>query len=332
MYSTGQYPATRLRRTRLSGWSRDMLSEYRLLPSQLIWPVFIVEGKAVEIPISSMPGITRMSVDILLKKAKIAYELGIKAIALFPVIDVSLKTPNADEALNPDNLICRAITALKAELPDMGVISDIALDPYTSHGQDGLVENGHILNDATVDVLCHQALVQAEAGCDIVAPSDMMDGRIGAIRNTLEHGGFHNTMILAYAAKYASSLYGPFREAVGSDKALGKADKRSYQMDPANGREAMREISLDIQEGADLVMVKPGLAYLDIIHRAASQFDIPVLAYQVSGEYAMIKAAAEKNWIDGDGVMMESLLAFIRAGAQAIFTYAALDIAQKLRG
>ncbi len=272
----------------------------------------------------------RLTLDILVQRAREAKELGIPAIALFPVIDAKLKSPLADEAIFDNNLVCRAIRAVKSAVPGLGIIADVALDPYTTHGQDGIVENGVVANDATNAVLCKQALAQAKAGCDIVAPSDMMDGRVAAIRTALEHGGYANTLILAYSAKYASSFYGPFRDAVDSAKSLGGGDKKTYQMNPAGAREAMREIELDIEEGADMVMVKPGLAYLDIVRDAAARFDVPVLAYQVSGEYAMIKAATANGWIDGDAVMLESLLAFKRAGARAIFTYAALEVASAL--
>jgi len=323
------FPTTRLRRTRMAAWCRKLVAEHRLHTSDLIWPVFIQEGKNKETPVTLMPGVSRLSLDLLVKKAKSANQLGIKAIALFPLVDDKLKTPNGNEALNPKNLVCRAIGELKSVVPNLGVIADVALDPYTSHGQDGIVEKGQIVNDKTVEVLCKQALVQAKAGCDIVAPSDMMDGRVGAIRNTLEKGGFHDTMILSYAAKYASNLYGPFRNASGSAKALGNADKRSYQMDVANGDEALREIALDIAEGTDMVMVKPGISSLDIIRRAVD-FGVPVFAYQVSGEYAMIKAAAANGWLDGDAVMLEHLLAMKRAGARAILTYAAVDVARQL--
>jgi porphobilinogen synthase len=324
------FPATRLRRTRLAPWCRDLVAQHRLQPSDLIWPLFIQEGKNTEVPIPSLPGVSRITLDLLVKRAKSAYQLGIKAVALFPVIDDKLKSPYGDEALFPDNLVCRAIREIKNAVPELGVIADVALDPYTSHGQDGVVENGHVANDLTIEILCKQAAVQAKAGCDIVAPSDMMDGRVGAIRTHLDHENFTDTLILAYSAKYASSQYGPFRDAVGSAKNLGTADKRSYQMNPANGDEALREIALDISEGADMVMVKPGISYLDIIYRAATAFPVPVFAYQVSGEYAMIKAASANGWIDGDAVMLENLLAFRRAGARAIFTYAALDVASIL--
>ncbi len=312
-------------------WCRELVAEVRLDVSDLIWPVFVQEGNGLETPIGSMPGVFRMSLDLLRNNAKLADQLGIKALALFPVIDGNLKTPDGKEALNENNLVCRAIKEIKNAVPGMGIIADVALDPYTSHGQDGLVENGIVVNDATVDMLCRQAVVQAKAGCDIVAPSDMMDGRIGAIRAALEAEGYHDTMILSYSAKYASSFYGPFRDAVGSGQALGKSDKKTYQMDPRNSDEAMREIALDVAEGADMVMVKPGGPYLDIIRMASQAFDLPLLSYQVSGEYAMIKAAAERGFIDGDAVMMESLLAMKRAGARAIFTYAAPNVAKTLQ-
>jgi porphobilinogen synthase len=330
MKKDSTFPSTRLRRTRMTQWCRELVAEHRLHPSDLIWPVFIQEGKGTETSIASMPGVSRLTIDILVKRAKEAKSLGIPAIALFPSIDKKLKTPNGKEALNKNNLVCRAIREVKNAVPDLGIIADVALDPYTTHGHDGIFENGIVKNDATVEMLCKQALVQAAAGCDIVAPSDMMDGRIGAIRSALESKGFPDTLILSYAAKYASSFYGPFRDAVGSAGAL-KGDKKNYQMDPRNGDEAMREIALDISEGADMVMVKPGIAYIDIIYRAVRTFNVPVLAYQVSGEYAMIKAAADKGWIEGDAVMMESLLAFKRAGARAIFSYSALAVAKMLQ-
>ncbi len=312
-----------------------MVAETRLHPSDLILPIFIQEGSNLESPIASMPNVSRMSLDVATKRIAEAKSLGIPAVALFPLVDGSKKTELGDEALNPDNLVCRAIKTFKNAVPDIGIITDIALDPYTSHGQDGIVENGQILNDPTIDMLAQQALLHAAAGADIVAPSDMMDGRVGAIRMALEMDGFSNTMILAYAAKYASNQYGPFRDAVGSAEALRAAAtgtnlKSTYQMDIRNSDEALREIALDIAEGADMVMVKPGISYLDIVQRASSTFDVPVLAYQVSGEYAMVKAAAEKGWIDGDAVMMEQLLCFKRAGARAILSYAAIDIARKL--
>jgi len=326
----GQFPAVRMRRARLQPWCRDMVAEHGLRPEHLVWPVFIRDGEKLEIPMAAMPGVMRMSVDVLVEKAKHAQSLGIQAIALFPKVDAKLKSALADEALFADNLVCRAIRALKEQVPNMGVIADVALDPYTDHGHDGVVEHGQVANDATVAVLCKQAVVLAQAGCDIVAPSDMMDGRVGVIRGALDDAGFSDTPILAYSAKYASSFYGPFREAVDSATFLGAADKRSYQMNPANGGEAMREIALDIAEGADFVMVKPGIGYLDIVYRAAQQFDVPVFAYQVSGEYAMIKAAGAQGWINAEAAMMESLLSFRRAGARVIFTYAAVEVAALL--
>ncbi len=326
----GTFPSTRLRRTRMKAWCRDLVAEHRLHPSDLIWPVFIQEGMNTETPVESLPGVSRITLDILIKKSKLATQLGIPALALFPATDAKLKTPGGEYAFNPDNLVCRAIKEIKNAVPEMGIIADVALDPYTSHGHDGIVENGEVINDKTIGALCKQAVVQAQAGCDIVAPSDMMDGRIGAIRTALEQNGFTDTMILAYAAKYASSFYGPFRDAVGSSANLGASGKRSYQMDPANSEEAMREIAMDIEEGADMVMVKPGLTYLDIIYRAATTFPVPVFAYQVSGEYAMVKAAGERGWIDSKSAMLESLLAMKRAGARAILTYAALEVAEKM--
>ncbi|MGE0754337.1 MAG: porphobilinogen synthase [Alphaproteobacteria bacterium] len=326
----GTFPATRLRRPRMQAWSRTLVREHHLRPENLVLPLFVIEGHSIEEPVASLSGVSRLTIDKLVQQVKSAASAGISAVGLFPVIDSKHKTPGGEHAFDPDNLMCRAIRALKDSVPDVGIIADVALDPYTSHGQDGVVENGVVMNDATVEVLCQQALVQAAAGCDIIAPSDMMDGRIGAIRTTLEQSGYHDTMILSYAAKYASSLYGPFRDAVGSAGNLGKADKRSYQMDPANSDEALREVAIDIAEGADMVMVKPGLAYLDIIARVKQNFNIPIAAFHVSGEYAMVKAASANGWLDGDAVMMEHLLAIKRAGANMILTYAALDVARKL--
>lgn len=325
------FPKTRLRRPRMHGWSRELLAEHRLSPSDLILPIFIQEGTKTATPIDSLPGVSRLTLDILVDTAKEAHDSGIPAIALFPYIAHELKNPLGDEALFEKNLVCRAIHAVKKAVPELGIIADVALDPYTSHGQDGIVEDGKILNDETVEKLCKQALVMAKAGCDIVAPSDMMDGRIGAIREALEEHNFHDTMILAYSAKYASNMYAPFRDAVGSGAQLGGANKKTYQMDYAGGsKEAMREIAMDIAEGADMVMVKPAISYLDIIKEAATTFPVPVFAYQVSGEYAMIKAAAANGWIDGNAVMLEQLISMKRAGARAIFTYAALDVAKSL--
>ena len=327
----GHYPHVRMRRNRRTDWCRRMVAETQLSVNDLIWPVFVQEGSNLETPIKSMPGVARYSIDRLSEKAAEAADLGIPAIALFPVIDQTLKNNTASEASNPDNLICRAIHALKKAVPDIGVICDVALDPYTTHGHDGLLHNNSIDNDSTIEVLCAQALVQAQAGCDIIAPSDMMDGRIGAIRAALDNANYHDTSILAYAAKYASSFYGPFRDAVGSAQALGSADKRTYQMNPANSDEAMREIALDINEGADMVMIKPGLPYLDIIHRARQRFDVPIFAYHVSGEYSMLHAAAKQGWLDANTTLHESILSLKRAGASAILTYGALSMAQQLK-
>ncbi|MGB8276308.1 MAG: porphobilinogen synthase [Alphaproteobacteria bacterium] len=328
----GSFPRTRLRRSRMAGWSRRLVAETRLSVDNLVWPVFVQEGEKTRTPIASMPGVDRLTVDELVAEAGRAKALGIPAIALFPVIEARLKSENAAEAYNPKGLACRAIRALKAAHPELGVIADVALDPYTTHGHDGLMRGGVIVNDETIEVLCRQALTLAEAGADIVAPSEMMDGRVGAIRDSLESDGFPNVLIVAYAAKYASALYGPFRDAVNSKVALGAGDKRSYQMDPANSDEALREVALDIAEGADMVMVKPGLPYLDIIRRVHDTFAVPVLAYQVSGEYAMLKAAGQLGWLDQERAMMESLLAIRRAGAVGILTYAALDVAARLTG
>ena len=325
------YPANRMRRLRQHGWSRRLVAEHRLAPADLIQPLFILDGQGQRQAVDSMPGIERLSVDLLLPVAERAMELGLPAIALFPVTPVERKSEDAREAWNDDNLMCRAIRAIKRHCPDLGVIADVALDPYTSHGQDGLLRDGVILNDETIAALVRQATCLAGAGCDIVAPSDMMDGRIGEIRKGLDAAGLERTMILSYAAKYASAFYGPFREAVGSAGALGKADKKTYQMDPANGCEALREVALDIAEAADMVMIKPGLPYLDVIRRVKDAFQLPTLAYHVSGEYAMIKAAAERGWLDGEAAMLESLIAFKRAGADAILTYAALATAERLR-
>jgi porphobilinogen synthase len=297
----------------------------------LVWPVFVQEGYGARTPIPSMPGVERLSIDALVEAAQQARELGIPALAIFPVIDPGLKTPDGREALDPENLVCRAVRAVKQNAPDIGVLCDVALDPFTSHGQDGLLRDGEIVNDETLEVLCQQAVVQAAAGCDVVAPSDMMDGRIGAIRDALDRAGHTHVRVLAYAAKYASAFYGPFREAVGSAAQLGQGDKRTYQMDPSNSDEALREVALDIQEGADMVMVKPGMPYLDILRRVKDSFGVPTFAYQVSGEYAMLRAAADQGWLDWPKVVEESLLGFVRAGADGILTYAALDMARWLR-
>ena len=327
----GQFPQRRMRRLRRTGFLRDLVREFSLSSSDLLYPVFLQDGNNKREAIGSMPGVYRLSLDLLYPIVEKAVRLGIPAIALFPVIDKKNKTPGGDEAFNPDGLVPRAVIELKKRFPDVGIICDVALDPYTSHGQDGVVDDtGYILNDETITVLEKQAVMQAMAGVDIVAPSDMMDGRIGAIRKALDAKGLIHTAILAYAAKYASSFYGPFRDAVGSAGNLGKSNKKNYQMDPGNSDEAMREIALDLQEGADMVMVKPGIAYLDIVHRAKSTFGAPTFVYQVSGEYAMLKAAMMNGWLDGEGCMMESLLAFKRAGADAILTYFALEAAQLL--
>ncbi len=330
-HNPGGFPRSRMRRNRRTPWLRALVRENTLGADDLIWPVFVREGTNKRTPIPSMPGVERLTVDLLVKAAGEAADLGIPALALFPVVDKSLKNEEATEAFNPENLVCRATAALKAAHPGIGVICDVALDPYTSHGQDGLLRGGEVVNDETVAVLCRQAVVQAGAGCDIIAPSDMMDGRVGAIRDALDRAGFQNTGILPYAAKYASGFYGPFRDAVGSAAALGGGDKKTYQMDPANSDEALREVALDIAEGADMVMVKPGLPYLDIIRRVKDAFAVPTFAYQVSGEYAMLKAAGEKGWLDFPTVMAESLMACKRAGADAILTYAALEMAKSLR-
>ena len=327
---TAAYPALRMRRTRSSVWSRALHAETVLTPANLIWPLFVTEGEHVEEPIASLPGVSRWSVDGIVARAREARDLGIPCIALFPNTPRPLRTDDGREALNPDNLICKAIRAIKDAVPEVGVLTDVALDPYTAHGHDGLVDaTGYVLNDATAQVLIAQALNQARAGADIIAPSDMMDGRVGAIRTALEGEGHVNVQIMAYAAKYASAFYGPFRDAVGSAGFL-KGDKRTYQMDPANTDEALREVALDLAEGADMVMVKPGLPYLDVVRRVSETFNVPTLAYQVSGEYAMIAAAVEKGWLDHDKVMLESLLAFKRAGACGILTYFAPKAARLL--
>ncbi|APC69744.1 porphobilinogen synthase [Ralstonia pseudosolanacearum] len=327
------FPDHRPRRMRRDDFSRRMMRESRLTADDLIYPVFILEGTNVRQAVPSMPGVERVSVDVLLGVAEQCVQLGIPVLALFPVIEPSLKTPDGIEATNADGLIPRAVKALKARFPELGILTDVALDPYTSHGQDGVLDDaGYVLNEETVEILTRQALVQAEAGVDIVAPSDMMDGRIGAIRLALENDDHIYTRIMAYAAKYASAFYGPFRDAVGSAANLGKGNKMTYQMDPANSDEALREVALDIAEGADMVMVKPGMPYLDIVRRVKDAFRFPTYVYQVSGEYAMLKAAAQNGWLDHDKVVLESLLAFKRAGANGILTYFALDAARLLRG
>lgn len=330
------YPSGRPRRLRRDVFTRNLVRENTLTANDLIYPVFVVDGQKQRVPIASMPGVERLSLDLLLPVAEDCVRLGIPVMALFPVIDQSLKTPDGREALNPDGLVPRVVRALKQEFPDLGVMTDVALDPFTTHGQDGLphpdpAENGYIMNDETVAMLVQQALTQAGAGVDIVAPSDMMDGRIGAIRQALEQQGHIHTRIMAYSAKYASAFYGPFRDAVGSAGNLGKSNKKVYQMDPGNSDEALREVAMDIAEGADMVMVKPGMPYLDVVRRVKDEFYVPTFAYQVSGEYAMLKAAAQNGWLDHDAVMMESLLAFKRAGADGVLTYFARDAAGLLR-
>ena len=327
----GPYPATRMRRMRRDDFSRRLMRETQLSAADLIYPVFVLEGEGQREAVESMPGIERLSIDLLCEEAAQIHALGVPAIALFPVTPAEKKTEDAREAFNPDGLAQRAVRALKAALPELGVITDVALDPFTTHGQDGLIdESGYVLNDETVEVLVKQAFSHAQAGADVVAPSDMMDGRIGAVRTALEAGGYRNTRILAYSAKYASSFYGPFRDAVGSAANLAGGDKYSYQMDPANTDEALHEVALDLEEGADMVMVKPGMPYLDIVRRIKDHFAAPTFVYQVSGEYAMLKAAAQNGWLDERAVVMESLLSIKRAGADGILTYFAKPVAQWL--
>jgi porphobilinogen synthase len=324
------YPALRLRRTRAAAWSRRLHAETVLTPADLIWPLFISDGQGVEEPIASLPGVSRWSVDGIVARAKEARDLGIPCLALFPNTQPNLRTDDGREALNPDNLMCRAIRAIKDAAPEIGVLTDVALDPYTAHGHDGLVDDGgYVMNDSTVEVLVGQSLNQAAAGADIIAPSDMMDGRIGRVRDALEEGGHHNVQIMAYAAKYASAFYGPFRDAVGS-RGLLKGDKKTYQMDPANAEEAIREVGLDLSEGADSVMVKPGLPYLDIVRRVKDAFEVPVFAYQVSGEYAMIEAAVAVGAAERDPMVLETLMAFKRAGCSGVLTYHAAHAARLL--
>lgn len=326
-----RFPATRMRRNRRESWNRRLVAENRLSVDDLIWPVFVQDGDIPRQPVETLPGVDRLSIDALAEAAGEACELGIPMIAVFPVVDPALKSGEAEEAFNPENLVCRAVAAIRKAVPDIGVMCDVALDPFTSHGHDGLLRDGYVVNDETLDILCQQAVVQARAGCQVIAPSDMMDGRVGAIRQALDEAGHDDVRILAYAAKYASALYGPFRDAVGSAPNLAGGDKKTYQMDPANSDEALREVALDIAEGADMVMVKPGLFYLDILQRVKNQFGMPTFAYQVSGEYAMLRGAGERGWVDGERVMDEALLAFKRAGADGILTYAALDTARKLK-
>jgi len=327
-----QYPAVRMRRMRRDPFSRALMRENVVTASDLIYPVFILDGQNQRQQVASMPGVERLSVDLLLKVAEEAVALGIPVLALFPVVDASLKTYDGVEATNPEGLVPRAVRELKRHFPQLGIMTDVALDPYTTHGQDGLPdENGYIVNEKTIAMLTRQALAQAEAGVDIVAPSDMMDGRIGAIRMALEEKELIHTRIMAYSAKYASGYYGPFREAVGSAANLGKADKNTYQMDPANSDEALREVALDIAEGADMVMVKPGMPYLDVVRRVKDEFKVPTFAYQVSGEYAMLQAAFQNGWLDPDKVIMETMMSFKRAGADGVLTYFALDVARRLK-
>jgi porphobilinogen synthase len=330
--TSSAYPAIRMRRMRRDPFSRALMRENTITPSDLIYPVFILDGEGQRQQVASMPGVERVSVDLLMEVAQECVTLGIPVLAIFPVIDAALKTYDGVEATNPDGLVPRAVRALKARFPELVILTDIALDPYTTHGQDGLPdESGYIVNELTIEMLTRQALTHAAAGVDVVAPSDMMDGRIGAIRSALEAAGHIHTRIMAYSAKYASAFYGPFRDAVGSSANLGKADKNTYQMDPANSDEALREVALDLAEGADMVMVKPGMPYLDIVRRVKDEFRVPTFAYQVSGEYAMLKAAAQNGWLDHDKVMMESMMAFKRAGADGVLTYFARDIARLLR-
>lgn len=330
-FITGQYPKRRLRRNRAQDFSRRLVAENSLSVNDLIYPVFIIEGKNITQPVKSMPDVNRMSIDVLLKEAEQIVKLGIPVLSLFPAIETEKKSLLAEEAYNENGLVPKAVRALKKEFPDLGILTDVALDPYTTHGQDGIInEQGYVLNDVSVETLVKQALMQAHAGVDIIAPSDMMDGRIGAIRDELEAQGFHNTQIMAYSAKYASSFYGPFRDAVGSAKNIKGGNKKTYQLDPANSDEALQEIYQDLSEGADMVMVKPGMPYLDIIRRVKDTFAVPTFAYQVSGEYAMLKAAIENNWLDEKSAIMESLLCFKRAGADGILSYFSKQVAEWL--
>ncbi|WP_374335071.1 porphobilinogen synthase [Leeia sp.] len=332
MHTNRSFPLTRLRRLRRHAFSRDLVREHQLTVKDLIYPVFVIDGEDKIEPVASMPGVARMTLDHLLKEAGRCVALGIPALALFPVVGSSLKSLQAEEACNPDGLAARAVRALKQHYPELGVIVDIALDPYTSHGQDGVIDDqGYVLNEVTVDILCQQSVCLAQAGADVVAPSDMMDGRIGSIRQALDAAGFELVQIMAYSAKYASSFYGPFRDAVGSAGNLGKGNKYTYQMDPANGDEALHEVALDLQEGADMVMVKPGMPYLDVVQRVKTEFKVPTFVYQVSGEYAMLKAAAQQGWLDERACVLESLLAFKRAGADGILTYFAPQVASWLQ-
>ena len=329
--TTGTFPAVRMRRNRTDDWVRRLVRENTVTVDDLVWPIFVIEGENQREAVSSMPGVERLSIDLLVGAVGHAKSLGIPAVAVFPSVDPSLKTPDAKEAYNPDNLVCRAVKAVKDAHPEMGIVCDMALDPFNSDGHDGLVKDGEILNDETVEALCKQTIVQAQAGCDVIAPSDMMDGRIAALRAALEGENLTNVKIMSYAAKYASAFYGPFRDAVGSGGML-KGDKKTYQMDPANTDEALREVAMDIEEGADMVMVKPGLPYLDIVSRVKETFAVPTFAYNVSGEYAMLKAAVANGWLDNDRVVMETLMAFKRAGADGVLTYTAIEAAELLNG
>jgi porphobilinogen synthase len=325
------FPQARLRRTRMQRWSRDLVAETALKPADLIWPIFVIEGSGKRQPVKTMPGVDRLSIDVAIDEVAKAAELGIPLVALFPVVPTERKTADGREAVDPENLVCRAVRAIKRALPEIGIMCDVALDPFTTHGHDGLLIDDRIANDETVAVLVKQALVQVEAGCDVTAPSDMMDGRIGAIRRALDAANHPDALILSYAAKYASAFYGPFRDALGSGGDLGKHGKATYQMDPANGDEALREVAADLAEGADMVMVKPGMPYLDVLRRVKDAFAVPTFAYQVSGEYAMLKAAGQAGYLDGDRAMLESLAGFKRAGADGVLTYAAVDIAKRLK-
>ncbi len=328
--SLGAFPRVRMRRNRRDDWSRRLVAENILTAADLIWPVFVKEGPSGREDISSMPGVSRLTIPALIDEAGRAAALGIPVIAIFPVVPPGLKNAEGDEALNPENLICRAVAAVKHAHPGIGILCDAALDPFTAHGHDGVIRDGMVANDETVDILCRQSLIQARAGCDVIAPSDMMDGRVGAIRDTLDAAGFTHVRIMAYAVKYASAFYGPFRDALGSKSSLGRSDKRSYQMDCANSDEALREVALDIAEGADMVMVKPGMPYLDMVQRVKDRFGVPTFAYQVSGEYAMLKGAIERGWLD-DRVILETLMGFKRAGADGVLTYFAIEAAERLK-
>jgi len=328
--SLGAYPRIRLRRNRRDEWSRRLVAETVLTAADLIWPVFVTDGASGREDIASMPGASRLTIPALIDETGRAAALGIPAIAIFPVVPTALKSAEGDEALNPENLVCRAVAAVKRAHPGIGILCDAALDPFTAHGHDGVIRDGYVANDETVEILCRQSLIQAQAGCDIIAPSDMMDGRVGLIRDTLDAAGFGHVRIMSYAVKYASGFYDPFRDALGSKSSLGRSDKRSYQMDYANSEEALREVALDLAEGADMVMVKPGMPYLDILRRVKDRFAVPTFAYQVSGEYAMLKGAIARGWLD-DRVIIESLTGFKRAGADGVLTYFAIEAAERLK-